>query len=65
MKSERKIKLIEEKKTFVEGIDYYFENDLMILTARFLFERGYCCQNNCRNCPYKTRSDENLQQMNL
>ncbi len=35
-----------------EGIDYYFENGLMVLTARFLLDRGYCCGNGCRHCPY-------------
>lgn len=35
-----------------EGLDYYFENGLMVLTARFLRNRGYCCGNGCRHCPY-------------
>lgn len=35
-----------------EGLDYYFENGLMVLTARFLLNRGYCCGNGCRHCPY-------------
>jgi Family of unknown function (DUF5522) len=35
-----------------EGIDYYFENGLMVLTAHFLKNRGYCCGNGCRHCPY-------------
>ena len=42
-------------QTFVEGVDYYFEDGLMVLTARFLKNRGYCCGSGCRNCPY---SDE-------
>jgi hypothetical protein len=42
----------ELEQGFVEGDDYYFESGLMILTARFLLERGYCCSNGCRNCPY-------------
>ena len=42
----------EEHDKFVEGVDYYYENGLMILTAFFLSKRGYCCRNNCRNCPY-------------
>lgn len=37
---------------FTEGVDYYFENGLMVLTAHFLRKRGYCCGNGCRNCPY-------------
>jgi hypothetical protein len=49
----------DERQKFVEGIDYYFESGLMILTERFLLERGYCCGNGCRNCPYtaKTRKE--------
>jgi hypothetical protein len=40
------------KGKFTEGVDYYFENGLMVLTARFLEKRGYCCGNGCRHCPY-------------
>ena len=36
----------------VEGSDYYFEDGLMVLTAKFLLDRGYCCGNGCRHCPY-------------
>lgn len=42
----------EEAPKLVEGLDYYFENGLMVLTAHFLRNRGYCCGNGCRNCPY-------------
>ncbi|MDH3492133.1 MAG: DUF5522 domain-containing protein [Acidobacteriota bacterium] len=37
-----------------EGVDYYFDGGLMVLTARFLRERGYCCDNGCRHCPYES-----------
>jgi 23S rRNA (cytidine1920-2'-O)/16S rRNA (cytidine1409-2'-O)-methyltransferase len=36
----------------IEGEDYYFEDGLMVLTAKFLLDRGYCCGNGCRHCPY-------------
>ena len=36
----------------VEGEDYYFEGGLMVLTETFLRNRGYCCNNGCRHCPY-------------
>jgi hypothetical protein len=40
-------------KELVEGIDYYFnENGLMVLTERYLLERGYCCGSGCLHCPY-------------
>jgi 23S rRNA (cytidine1920-2'-O)/16S rRNA (cytidine1409-2'-O)-methyltransferase len=38
----------------VEGRDYYFEDGLMVLTAEYLLDRGYCCGNGCRHCPYPT-----------
>ena len=32
---------------------YYFdENGLMVLTEKYLLERGFCCRNGCRHCPY-------------
>ena len=43
----------ERKEKFVEGIDFYFEKGLMVLTEYFLKKRGYCCGNNCRHCPYE------------
>lgn len=42
-----------EEHTFVEGIDFYFENGLMVLTRNYLLNRGSCCDNKCRHCPYK------------
>ncbi|HUC31799.1 MAG TPA: DUF5522 domain-containing protein [Ilumatobacteraceae bacterium] len=26
---------------------------LTVFTARFLSERGYCCESGCRHCPYE------------
>lgn len=36
----------------VEGLDYYIESGLMVFTAHYLRNRGYCCQSGCRHCPY-------------
>jgi hypothetical protein len=44
----------ETPPKLVEGVDFYFENGLMVLTEKFLLDRGFCCQNNCRHCPYGT-----------
>ena len=46
---------IEEPKTFVEGLDFYFDDGLMVLTRRYLMNRGYCCENDCRHCSYSDR----------
>lgn len=40
------------KKTFVEGEHYYLENGLVVLTENYHKDRGYCCGNKCRHCPY-------------
>jgi hypothetical protein len=37
----------------VEGEDYYLDNGLMVLTARYHLRRGYCCEQGCRHCPYE------------
>ena len=34
-------------------IDYYMSPDgYRILTHKYLSERGYCCGNGCKHCPY-------------
>ena len=38
---------------FGEADDYYFnDNGFVVFTAKYLLERGYCCGNGCKNCPY-------------
>ena len=29
------------------------ESGLFVMTARMLADRGYCCGNRCRHCPYE------------
>lgn len=36
--------------------DFYFENGLMVFTAAYLRRRGYCCDNQCRHCPWREPS---------
>ncbi|RXH57088.1 DUF5522 domain-containing protein [Granulicella sibirica] len=33
--------------------DFYFEDSYMVFTAAYHLKRGYCCNSDCRNCPYK------------
>lgn len=36
-----------------EGIDYYYNgNGYTVLTEKYLIDRGFCCGNGCRHCPY-------------
>ncbi len=37
-----------------EGIDFYYTREgFMVLTEKFLRERGFCCGNGCRHCPFE------------
>ena len=38
-----------------DSVDYYFENGLLVFTAKYHKKRGHCCQNGCRHCPYGFR----------
>lgn len=37
----------------VEGEDYYFnEGGFIVLTEKYHLEKGYCCGNGCKHCPF-------------
>ncbi len=38
--------------TLTEGKDFYYENGLMVLTETYHLDKGFCCGNGCRHCPY-------------
>jgi len=41
------------KPALKEGIDFYYNEDgYMVFTEKYLLDRGYCCGNGCRHCPY-------------
>ena len=37
----------------IEHIDYHIENGKNVFSAWYLLKRGYCCDEGCRNCPYR------------
>jgi tRNA (guanine-N7-)-methyltransferase len=40
-------------QTMIEGQDFYLnEQGLMVLTERHHLNRGYCCGNGCKHCPF-------------
>jgi hypothetical protein len=41
-----------KKKELIENVDFYYENGLMVLTEKFHLDKGFCCGNGCRHCPY-------------
>lgn len=53
----------------IEGIHYYLSEDgYVVFTEKYHLEKGYCCGNGCRHCPYayenvpEPRRSELLQQ---
>ena len=36
----------------VEGEDYYWNGQLVVLTEAHHRKRGYCCGAGCRHCPF-------------
>ena len=46
--------------------DYYFnENGLMVFTKEYHLKRGYCCKNECKNCPWNYRKTINIKTSHL
>ena len=45
--------------TFIEGRDYYMENDRLVLTEYYLTKiRKQCCGNGCRHCPFEPTNEK-------
>jgi Family of unknown function (DUF5522) len=37
----------------IEGVDFYYsEEGYVVLTEKYHLQKGYCCGNGCRHCPY-------------
>ena len=37
----------------IEGEDFYYNEDgYIVFTAKFHLQRGECCGNGCKHCPY-------------
>jgi len=44
--------LPQKASEFVEGKHFYQKNGLWIFSKYYLIQRGYCCGNGCKHCPY-------------
>jgi hypothetical protein len=40
------------KKLLDDDDFYYNDSGLVVFTEEYLLQRGYCCGNACKNCPY-------------
>jgi hypothetical protein len=48
--------LVKSRKDFIQGVHYYLENGKVVFTELYHKERGSCCGNNCRHCPYDPKN---------
>jgi len=38
----------------IEGLDFYYnEQGFVVLTEKYHLDKGYCCGNGCKHCPYE------------
>lgn len=37
----------------LEPEDFYYEGPYLVFTETYHLKRGYCCNSNCRHCPYR------------
>jgi 2-iminoacetate synthase ThiH len=40
------------KHEFIKDIHYYMDGVRVVFTALYHIERGECCGNRCKHCPY-------------
>ena len=50
---------MRETSRLVEGEDFYMEGAALVFTARYHLRRGYCCESNCRHCPFRPSASAN------
>jgi len=42
----------------IENVDFYMENGFFVMTEKYLKERGFCCKNGCRHCPFGFKKEK-------
>ena len=43
-----------KQNDLIEGIHFYINQDgYIVLTERYLLEKGFCCGMGCLHCPFK------------
>jgi len=43
------------KEQVLKSQDFYYENGYQVMTEKYHLNRGYCCKNKCRHCPYERK----------
>jgi hypothetical protein len=44
---------VEPQSSSLAAEDFYFDGAYMVFTAAYHLKRGYCCNSDCRHCPYR------------
>lgn len=47
---EQKVESLSEE---LHPEDFYYEGPYLVFTEAYHLRRGYCCNSDCRHCPYK------------
>ena len=47
-----------DRRILLNHPDYYYEDGMLVFTAEYLKNRGYCCRSGCRHCPYGYKAEE-------
>jgi hypothetical protein len=43
----------------IENLDYYINDEgFFVFTEKHHLERGYCCKNQCKHCPWKYKKKD-------
>ena len=50
---------IKREKPQLLPFHFYIENGAKVFTEEYLAQRGYCCGNGCRHCPYDPKAQKN------
>jgi hypothetical protein len=49
---------IRGEKTKLLPSHFYKENSRTVFTEEYHIERGYCCGNGCRHCPFEPKAQK-------
>ncbi|WP_188760349.1 DUF5522 domain-containing protein [Edaphobacter acidisoli] len=53
MQTERIRKAESSEPANLDPGDFYYEGQYLVFTTQYHLKRGYCCNSNCRHCPYR------------
>jgi 2-iminoacetate synthase ThiH len=52
------------KYEFIKDIHYYMDGDRVIFTEKWHIQRGECCGNGCRHCPFDPKNKKGNNNVN-